>query len=59
MNRNNGTRRSKTLRAQCRKAKCLTGDRKKEENPISSLNESQLRDKREFFNNKQPISVGV
>jgi hypothetical protein len=42
-----------------RKAKRLTGDRKKAENPISSLNESQQRSKREFFNNKQPISVGV
>jgi hypothetical protein len=37
----------------------LTGNKKKEENPISSLNESQQRDKRKLFNNKQPISVGV
>jgi hypothetical protein len=40
-------------------AKRLTGDKKKEENPISSLNESQQREQRRFFNNKQPISVGV
>jgi hypothetical protein len=36
-------------------AKRLTPDKKTSHNPISSLNESQ----RQFFNNKQPISVGV
>jgi hypothetical protein len=41
------------------KRKSLTGSRKTCENPISSLNESQPRPKAPFFNNKQPISVGV
>jgi hypothetical protein len=40
----------------------LTGIQKAVDNSISSLNESQLRpsnSRRQFFNNKQPISVGV
>jgi hypothetical protein len=44
------------------KANGLTTDQKAIDNPISSLTKSQQRTFKpgaQFFNNKQPISVGV